>query len=544
MRPLAFLLLGCGLLNAAEYAVLVGVSQYRIPGINLEGPAHDVDALRQLLLNRFGYSAQRIISLVNGQATRDGILQALSKAVAKLAAGDHLLFYFSGHGTSAFDQNMRKISPFIGPDSGALAPYDIALTDPAATAGSLIIGRRDLRPILSRVPAEARALVVIDACYSENAVKSVGVLAGAPVRGLTVEIPATETGRGPEPEPAGSYPYRNVVALAAASKNQPAIDINSRLLRNWRTVDGRPHGALTDSLLKALAGYGDTNRNGAISYDEMFQFVRRDMERYPHQPQLLSSGAFRLDQSVFAGAGAPAVSPEPEGADVRIRVKIESSNPAVQARLAAMPEIEIASRPYDILLRQTRSRWEIYDVSGVLMQPVPAQDIDLLVSRIHALGQISQLKRWSARRATYNVFLDVEPAASAGYDRLRSTFRVGELVRFRIRTERPAYLLLLGIDKKGRLSVLFPGHTAAEREPQPAQRPIEFVVKATPPAGAEQLKLIGFTERPPDWDNWVCASASSCPEFEPDAPRMAGLISMLRAARGTAEASLRVITQD
>lgn len=128
----------------------------------------------------------------------------------------------------------------------------------------MIIGRRDLRPILSRVPPEAQAFVVLDACYSENSVKAAGVLAAAPVRGvnLAARLRDRDPQAGPAPAATGAapasesepYPYSNVVAFAAASKNQAALDIGSQLLsQNWRTVDGKPHGALTNSLLAAQA---------------------------------------------------------------------------------------------------------------------------------------------------------------------------------------------------------------------------------------------------------------------------------------------------
>ena len=139
--------------------------------------------------------------------------------------------------------------------------------------------------------------------------------------------------------------------------------------------------------------------------------------------------------------------------------------------------------------------------------------------------------------------IDVELSAEMGYDRLRSLFRIGERVKFRIGTERRAYLLLLGINKDGRVTVLFPGSQAGERGPQAAHQPVEFVVQVTPPAGSDQLKLIGFTEAPPQWPDWACTSATVCPEFGPGQPRMTSLMQMLRTSVGTSETSLRVITE-
>jgi hypothetical protein len=159
---------------------------------------------------------------------------------------------------------------------------------------SLIIGRRDLRPILSRVPPGAQALVALDSCYSENAAKSVGVWSTAPVRGINLvarvqeqnkqagDAASADAARMPASGGAegGSYPYSNVVSFAAASKDQAAVDIGSDfLMRKWPTVDGKPHGAFTNSLLAGLAGAGDTNRDGSITYDELFRFIRRDTWR-------------------------------------------------------------------------------------------------------------------------------------------------------------------------------------------------------------------------------------------------------------------------
>jgi uncharacterized caspase-like protein len=142
-------------LHAERYAVLAGVSHYQLDGLNLEGPAYDIQALQDLLVHRQGYSAANVTVLLNEQATRENILNALRRRVDQLRAGDHLFFYFSGHGTSAFDKNNQSLRPVIGPDSGALAPYDLTFENLPAAVQSLIIGQRDLRPILSRVPPGA-----------------------------------------------------------------------------------------------------------------------------------------------------------------------------------------------------------------------------------------------------------------------------------------------------------------------------------------------------------------------------------------------------
>jgi hypothetical protein len=153
-----------------------------------------------------------------------------------------------------------------------------------------------------------------------------------------------------------------------------------------------------------------------------------------------------------------------------------------------------------------------------------------------------QLRSWANPRQAFNVRIDAEPEKGDSYDKARSVFRVGEKVRFRIGSERPAYLLLLGIDKDGQVTVLFPGPSPKDHGIQPPNQPIEFLVEATPPAGSEQLKLIGFSRQPGEWAEWTC-SAKSCPSFNATDPRMSRLMQMLARTPDASETSIRVITR-
>jgi hypothetical protein len=102
---------------------------------------------------------------------------------------------------------------------------------------------------------------------------------------------------------------------------------------------------------------------------------------------------------------------------------------------------------------------------------------------------------------------------------------------------------LLDINKDGRIAVLFPGWEEKERGLQTPNRPVTFTVPVTAPAGSDELKLIGFPQLPAGWTEWAC-TPNTCPEFNADDPRLAKLLQMLSAQPGTAEASLRVITQE
>jgi hypothetical protein len=163
---------------------------------------------------------------------------------------------------------------------------------------------------------------------------------------------------------------------------------------------------------------------------------------------------------------------------------------------------------------------------------------------VRTQGQLTQLRLWSNPAQTFNVRLDAEPVKATGYDQYRAAFHIGEQVRFRISSDQRAFLLLLAIDKNGRITVLFPGPPPAEHAIQTAGKPIEFVTDVTRPAGSDQLKVIAFPRQPERWEEeWTC-QAKSCPEFSAGDPKMARLMQLLRSTPDAAEASLRVITQE
>lgn len=580
--------LACGMpLFAERYAVLAGVGIYKAEAIkSLQGPRYDIEVLNRLLIKKFGYRSENMTVLLNEDATKERILQALDRTVSEMKAGDRLLFYFSGHGTSGFDEHNQALQAYIGPDSGALIPHDLDLRGIEAVGNSLVIGQRDLRPILSRVPRSAQALVVLDSCYSENAAKAVGMMASAPSRGVSLSslLQAADDGgsaarfrgnasrapSGASPDRAATpYPYSNVVSFAAASKNETAADISAQLVaRGVRTVDGQPHGAFTNSLLAGLDGRADTNHDGAIGYDELFRFIRSDMQgRFDQTPQMLAPEGMTLNNAPLDQEAAiaparpqptpsanPPSSPAPgdSGMPHAVRVRLQNVSPELREKFAGTPGIQIADAGYQLLVQQSSDSFELYHSSGTLIRRYGLTETVPLMERISAETEVSQLNDWRYPKQVFNVRVDAEPAKAAGYDKYRQSFRIGEPIVLRASTDRPAYLLLLNIDKNGSVSVLFPGIAAAERGPQQARAAIEIGdVRAQAPVGSEHVKLFAFAERPEGWENWACSVTNTgtrksvqCPEFGAGDERMRQLLQMLRSAPNAAEASLRLISHE
>lgn len=89
----------------ARKALLVGINKICIPGADLRGCVNDVQALRVLLLERFGFADRDVKVLTDLKATTKGIQGAFFSLVRGAKQGDVLLFHYSGRGSSAPDRS-------------------------------------------------------------------------------------------------------------------------------------------------------------------------------------------------------------------------------------------------------------------------------------------------------------------------------------------------------------------------------------------------------------------------------------------------------
>lgn len=321
-----------------RYALLVGVGEYADkakPKLKLEGPPNDVRAMAQAL-KKWGFD--RITVLQDDKATRVEILKALDDLAKDAPAGSHVLFYFSGHGTSSEDPTFGK-DLALPHTAGALVPYDARREgDAAAQRQSLIIGREDLRPRFQQLDDKRVYLTAwIDACYSENSTHTLAGLTFRAAPGFNLgDFGSGSAGYQP-------YPYQNAVTFAASAANQNATDIDEKTIQRFPTWDIRQfppekinlsyHGAFTDALLRglndrSLPGYGplDKNGDGVITVDEFANGVTSFMasRAYDHQPKLQplsvedsqksrSKPLFLADgrSQDITSAPAPAVKPVP-----------------------------------------------------------------------------------------------------------------------------------------------------------------------------------------------------------------------------------------
>ena len=158
-----------------KLALLVGINQYeRLP---LDGCVNDVIMQKLLLIHRFGFNQNDILTLTDQQATRQGILDAFEDHLINQAKpGDVVVFHYSGHGSRVLDPNPIPLkSPII--DSvglnGTLVPVDSTLPPGYPNTGGVVddIMGHTLFLLMSAIKTE-NFTAILDSCFSGLATRN------------------------------------------------------------------------------------------------------------------------------------------------------------------------------------------------------------------------------------------------------------------------------------------------------------------------------------------------------------------------------------
>lgn len=138
-----------------KWAVVVGISKFEDPRINLKYPAKDAQDFSNFLVNGAHFASDHVVLLTDEQATRSNILSVLGdKWLPRVANPDDLvIIYFSSHGSPA-DLDVGGVNYLIASDTDTNCLY--------ATGLAL----QDLmRTVKNRVHCN-RVVMILDACHS------------------------------------------------------------------------------------------------------------------------------------------------------------------------------------------------------------------------------------------------------------------------------------------------------------------------------------------------------------------------------------------
>jgi hypothetical protein len=356
---------------AERHALLVGIDDYHIKP--LAGPVNDVAAIRKILIEKWGFDENNITTLLNKQGTKKNILAAIERLYEKTQSSDEVFIYLSGHGTSAGDKNLKTPLPTT---SGAFIPIDIAgIKTMKELINRLVIGRSDLLPLLKKFDKGNRhVFVVIDACYSGNTVRgaygkkrltkrfmNVGDILPARAFGDDLDMSASSDWGAEEKNVGNSYPYKNIYYLSASGEYEPAQDIPPSMVDSYPTIDGKSHGAFSDTLLRILNDdiEADVDGDGVVTYSELKKTVREKMRArgFNQTPQGLPSLAEDTgnlsSKSIFGDApsGPPptqvaqAVSETKVGTEAKIETEAKVATEGTNTPVAEVVKVATNAKP-------------------------------------------------------------------------------------------------------------------------------------------------------------------------------------------------------
>lgn len=139
-----------------NYALVIGIDDYPAPLPKLKTAVNDAKSFASLLSGKYGF---HVTALLNQEATRDKILDAIAHFRKSLAENDSFLIYYAGHGS--YDRTT---------DKGYWLPVD---ADPDPLMTSRDISADDLVTEVRGLAAR-HVIIISDSCFSGDMSRDAG----------------------------------------------------------------------------------------------------------------------------------------------------------------------------------------------------------------------------------------------------------------------------------------------------------------------------------------------------------------------------------
>lgn len=219
--------------EGTKRALLIGINKYKaVP--KLQGSLNDIETMRQILMTRWGFPEELITVVTDGQATRAGMLAALTQFVQATEPNDSVYVHYSGHGSQVEDLNGDEPDDHL---DETLVPQD------GRSGDVRDITDDELDEIFSRMKAK-RALIVLDSCHSGTATRSLDIRTRSIARDTRIDLYKKAYAAAPKTRAIVPVVTSRYVLMTGAASHQEALD---------GPVDGRYHGFFTYSLSKSLS---------------------------------------------------------------------------------------------------------------------------------------------------------------------------------------------------------------------------------------------------------------------------------------------------
>jgi len=332
------------------WVLSVGVSSYADKSLRLNYADDDAKAVKDELWKqkaRGFYRDVEVFPLVDAQAQRETIIEALDAIASKANGIDVVVVFLAGHGLEAYGRY-----------------YFLPHPATPATVTTKGLGMSELNDALSRLHKNANSIIVmLDTCE-----------AGA----LEVTGGRTRAGRPPDFNPAKEIGEGEGVFVFGASKGgELASEITT-----WQ------HGVFTKALLEALRGeqHADANNDGWLAVDEAYQHIDKRVRELTKNRQ----HPFRR----MTGTG-PIFAATRDKTHVEIRPVPPATLQPLNVRMfAVLPFVNLSSKEEDQQAHRMRGlaiksdfETKLGRIDGIEVC-IPDHDIDVAGLKAQGIGRV------------------------------------------------------------------------------------------------------------------------------------------------------------
>ena len=209
--------------SAKIYAVIVGVSSYDNPSINLHYAAKDAEVFYKYLKDN--NPGADLIMITDEDATKTTILSYLKSKFSQASSADEVIFFFSGHG-----------SP------GKFVCYDSKI-------GGNYISHDEVKAVFKSSSAKIK-LCFADACFSGSIKKTKSEYAKSKA---------------------------NKENLKTISDFEIIIFMSSQPWQPSKEKGSLGQGVFTYYIIEGLKGYADADNSNSITAKELYVYVRNNV---------------------------------------------------------------------------------------------------------------------------------------------------------------------------------------------------------------------------------------------------------------------------
>jgi Caspase domain len=351
-----------------KLALLVGIDNYENV-TDLDGCVNDVENMKSLLRDKFGFKERDILTLVDEQATRKAILDTFQRhLIAQAKQGDLVVFHYSGHGSQMKDS--RVAGDEADQFDETIVPQDSRKQDVFDIPDDSING-------LLRLLSEKTDNVtfIFDSCHSGTVARAAGKVRTVE-KDERIPPPPDSFAAGPRGTAEGEHGWRpqdaKYVLLSGCRSNQLSYEY---------FAEGRANGAFTYFFAKEVRA-----AKGKLTYqDVMDKVVGNVNARFGSQePQIEGSSKSNYVFSDETSLAENHVLVEPFGSD-RVMLKAGSVQGLTVGSLYDVyaPGTKTFSPPAAPIVKIELTRVDAFRSEGKIAFGGPVQAASRAVERQH-----------------------------------------------------------------------------------------------------------------------------------------------------------------